>query len=122
MSAPPINVRFAVYGITVTLVLSVLALVADKTLGHISQNEFVVQIIISGLLVYFPYKIYHHSNGARIAYLVIQIITVLIWLTGSYARISPVSEVALYFCMAAEVFILYWLFSSEANWWFSTKA
>lgn len=54
MSAPPINVRFAVYGITVTLILSVLALVADKTLGHISQNEFVVQIIISGLLVYFP--------------------------------------------------------------------
>jgi len=107
MEQPPTNVRLAVYGMTATLVFSVLAVLADKVLGHVSQAEFVGQIILAGVFVYFPYKIYHHSNGARIAYLVIQIITVLLWLTGTYDNIPPVSKVTFYLCLAGEAFILY---------------
>lgn len=117
----PDTVHNALIGIWLTMGLSAFSYLIDKNSGNISFGEFYFNLAILGIMVILPYKINKGSNPARYIYTVLMVMSALIILGGATPEMARMkfTMIVSYVCMPIEAVIIYWLFSKEANHWFS---
>ncbi len=115
----PQSVNQAVIAIWGTLLVSSISAVINKQIGAVSSGDFALYLIFYGILCILPYKISRGSNPARYVYTVIFAITLLLMLGGETKAIPKLDLIVSYLMIPVEIFIIYRLFSGEANSWFS---
>ena len=115
----PKSVNQAVIAIWTTLLISAITAAINKQIGVINSSEFALYLVLYGILCILPYKISRRSNPTRHVYAVISVISFMLMLGGQGKDISKLDLVVSYLMTPVEIFILYRLFSGEANGWFS---
>lgn len=118
----PDSVRNAVIALWVTIALSAIAALIDRLAGQLTDGMFLFYLIIYALICIIPYKISNGSNAARYVFLVLFIFSILSWIGGSEEMDLPKwSMIASYLITVVDLFIIYWLFTSQSNQWFKKQ-
>lgn len=117
----PQSVNQAVITIWATLLISAITAVINRQIGAAGSSYFIFSIITYGILCILPYKISRRSNPTRYVYAVITAISLLIMLAGETKGMPKLDLILSYLLIPVEIFILYRLFSSDANDWFSQE-
>ena len=115
----PQSVNQAVIIIWATLFVSTVVAVINKLIGSIDSSYFITGLITYGLLCIFPYKISRGSNPTRYVYVVITVITCFMLFAGITMNMPKLDVILSYFLVPVDLFIIYKLFSKDANDWFS---
>ena len=117
----PRSVHQAISLIWITIAISILTVLIDKWAGHISEGEFMFNLILYGFFCMFPYKLNNKSNAARYVYGVIVGLSLLVILGGVTATASALTNFVSLILMLVQVFIVYRLFQSESSEWFHSS-
>ena len=117
MMNQPQGIKQAVIAIWVSLLLSAFVAVADKHSGNISSNEFMGNLIVYGLFCIVPYKISNGSNPARYIFTILTVFGYLFWLGGD-VEMSKLNSLVSIVIIPIDLFVIYKLFTGEANGWF----
>ena len=116
----PSEVKQAVLAILATLAISTFLALYQKLTGSISSGQFIGTIIIYAFLCILPYKISNKSNPARYIYLLLTIVTLLIFFAVDYKK-HKIEFFVSFILTPIEIFIIYRLFQKESSHWFVSK-
>lgn len=115
----PITVQNAIKAIYLCIGLTVLASLMDRLTGKMSSDEFMFDIIVTGIFVMFPYKISNRSNATRYVYAVLMTIGLLASIGGVAGKTPFFSMISYVIQVPITVMTLLWLFAKESNDWFN---
>ena len=116
----PSEVKQAVLAILATLAISTFLALYQKLTGSISSGQFIGTIIIYAFLCILPYKISNKSNPARYVYLLLTIVTLLMFFAVDYKK-HKIEFFVSFILTPIEIFIIYRLFQKESSHWFVSK-
>ena len=116
----PSEVKQAVLAILATLAISTFLALYQKITGSISSGQFIGTIIIYAFLCILPYKISNKSNPARYVYLLLTIVTLLMFFAVDYKK-HKIEFFVSFILTPIEIFIIYRLFQKESSQWFVSK-
>ena len=116
----PSEVKQAVVAILATLAISTFLALYQKLSGSISGGQFIGTIIIYAFLCILPYKISNKSNPARYVYLLLTIVTLLMFFAVDYKK-HKIEFFVSFILTPIEIFIIYRLFQKESSHWFVSK-
>ena len=114
----PQGVKQAVIAIWITLLIFGLSAVANKYSGAINPGEFFGYLITYGLFCIFPYKIAKGSNPSRYIYTILTVMGFLM-MAGGIPKMPKLDWIISIILIPVDLFIIYKLFSGEANSWFN---
>ena len=117
----PKKVNQAVLAVWITLAIDALIAVANRRMGEISSDKFFAYLAIYGLFCIFPYKLSKGSNPARYVYSVLIVVGYLLMLGGSTEGVTKLDNICSVLTFPVYAFIIWRLFSNEANEWFTDK-
>ena len=118
----PSGLKQAEIAIWASLAVAAVVALIDKWIGAISGGEFIVTLILYGLLCIIPYKIGRGSNAARYIFTIVTIISLLLLVGGELESIPRLDWIVGLLMIPVDIFILYRLFESETSEWFSRKS
>jgi hypothetical protein len=115
----PKSIKISVITLWILIFASSLIALIEKMLGLIGLSVLIFSLFIYGFLCILPYKINNGSNAARYVYLVLSLMTTLLFI-GILKEIKTYDLVFNLISVFAEVFVIYNLFKPESNSWFSS--
>lgn len=116
----PKGVNQAVIATWATLAIFALVAVAEKRMGVYSSEKFSAYLIVYGLFCIFPYKLSKGSNVTRYVFSILTVIGYLMMLGGTEGmpKLDVIFSILI---MPVDAFIIWRLFTGEANDWFTNK-
>ena len=116
----PKGVNQAVIATWATVIIYALVAVVEKRIGDISSEKFTLYLIAYGIFCIFPYKLSKGGNVTRYVFSIITVVGYLFMLGGTEGmpRLDVICSVVL---LPVYAFIIWRLFSGEANEWFTNK-
>jgi hypothetical protein len=118
----PLGLKQAEIAIWASLAVAAVVALIDKWIGAITSGEFVITLILYGLLCIIPYKIGRGSNAARYIFSIITVISLLFLVGGEMESLPHLDWIVGLLMIPVDIFILYRLFESETSEWFSRKS
>jgi len=117
----PTTIKQAVIGVWITIAVSAIVAVIDKRMGTISNGDFVGCLFVGGLLCIFPYKLSKGSNPSRYIFSILTVIAYLVMMAGITDGLTKIDIISTIILLPVNIFIIWRLFSGEANDWFINK-
>lgn len=117
----PKGVNQAVIATWATLAMSAVVTTVDKRMGEISEGMFIGSLVFYGLCCIFPYKLSKGSNLTRYLFAILTVIGYLTMLGGVTDGLTRLDLVFSVLTIPVDAFIIWRLFTGEANDWFTTK-
>lgn len=117
----PNSVRNAVIALWITIAISAIAVLIDKLTGQITDDMFLLHLIIYALTCIIPYKISNGSNATRYVFLILLVYVIFAWIGSPEEMVKATpkwSLMASYIVTVIDALIIYWLFSSSSTQWF----
>jgi hypothetical protein len=117
----PTSVERAVFLSWALLAVSSVAALANRLLGVFGNGQFAATLILYGLCAIFPYKLARGSNATRIVFAVLSVGSWLYAVGTGFAGSTKLDMVLGVALLPLDIYVLYCLFSNEANRWFSLQ-
>lgn len=114
----PTAVSRALLVIWTTFGISAVLAVVDRMLGHLTPEAFLGTLILYMTLTVLPYKISQGRNWARYTYAVLAAFAAAMMVAGETAGATKIELVWAWVTLPLEAWIVYSLFTREANQWF----
>lgn len=116
----PKGVKQAVIATWASLVIFALVAVVEKRTGILTYGAFGAYLIGYGIFCIFPYKLSKGSNVTRYVYTILSVIGYLMMLGGTEGmkKLDVIFSILL---LPLNIFIIWRLFTGEANDWFTNK-
>jgi len=116
----PKGVNQAVIATWASLVIFAIVAVANKRMGEISSDKFTAYLFVYAVCCIFPYKLSRGSNPTRYIFSILTVIGYLMMLGGTEGmpKLDVIFSILI---MPVDAFIIWRLFTGEANEWFTNE-
>jgi len=116
----PKGVNQAVIATWATLVIEAMVAAANKRLGDISSDKFAAYLGIYAICCIFPYKLSRGSNPTRYIFSILTVLGYILML-GETEGLTNLDVIISILLIPVYAFIIWRLFTGEANAWFTDK-